>query len=129
MPFLFLPESFCGGSIPLRGQNCKVLRPGSIRFPEDGGDFLRGVVEHIERFGEHHAGDAVGHADVRKGAELPGVEHLLQPEGVGHTNGSFCGAFALFQGDRLRGLQRKAAFGVSAQGEGELGDGCSGHGD
>ena len=97
----------------------------SIRFPEDGGDFLRGVVEHIEGFGEHHAGDAVGHADVRKGAKLPGVDHLLQPEGVVHANGSFCGAFALFQGDRLR----KAAFGVSAQGEGNLGNGCSGHGD
>lgn len=78
-----------------------------MRFPEDGGDFLRGVAEHIERFGEHHAGDAVGHADVRKGAELPGVEHLLQPEGIVHANGSFCGAFDLFQGDRLRGLQRK----------------------
>lgn len=51
------------------------------------------------------------------------------PEGIGHTNGSFGGAFALFQDDRLRGLQRKAAFGVSAQGESDLGDGCSGHGD
>ena len=84
---------------PTGGQKSKVLRPGSIRFPEDGSDFLRGVVEHIEGFGEHHASDAVSHADVRKGAELPGVEHLLQPEGVGHANGSFCGAFALFQGE------------------------------
>lgn len=54
-----------GGSIPYRGQNCKVLRPGSVGFPEDGGDFLRGMVEHIERFGEHHAGNAEGVANVR----------------------------------------------------------------
>lgn len=54
------------GSIPYRGgQNCKVLRPGSVGFPEDGGDFLRGMVEHIERFGEHHAGNAEGVANVR----------------------------------------------------------------
>ncbi len=53
------------GSIPYRGQNCKVLRPGSVGFPEDGGDFFRGVVEHIERFGEHHAGNAEGVANVR----------------------------------------------------------------
>ena len=54
-----------GGSVPYRGQNCKVLRPGSVGFPEDGGDFLRGMVEHIERFGEHHAGNAEGVANVR----------------------------------------------------------------
>lgn len=27
--------------------------PFSVGFPEDGGDFLRGVVEHIKGFGEH----------------------------------------------------------------------------
>lgn len=54
-----------GGSIPYRGQNCKVLRSGSVGFPEDVGDFLRGVVEHIERLGEHHAGNAEGVANVR----------------------------------------------------------------
>ena len=49
----------------VRGQNCKELRPGSVGFPEDEGDFLRGMVEHIERFGEHHAGNAEGVANVR----------------------------------------------------------------
>ena len=37
----------------------------SVGFPENGGDFLRGVVEHIERFGEHHAGNTEGVANVR----------------------------------------------------------------
>ena len=60
------------GSIPYRGQKCKILRPGSVGFPEDGGDFLRGVVEHIERFGEHHAGNAEGVANIRNGAEIGG---------------------------------------------------------
>ena len=46
---------------------------GSTRFPEDGGDFLRGVVEHIERFGKHHAGNAEGVANIRNGEELAGV--------------------------------------------------------
>ena len=75
------------------------------------------MVEHIERFGEHHAGDAVGHADVRKGAELPGVEHLLQHEGVGHANGSFCRAVALFQGWWLRFREHETALGIAAVGE------------
>ncbi len=72
MPFLFLPESFCGGSIPYRGQNCKVLRSVSVGFPEEGGDFLRGMVEHIGGFGEHHAGNAEGVVNVRNGAEIGG---------------------------------------------------------
>lgn len=37
----------------------------SVGFPEDGGNLLRGVVEHVERFGEHHAGNAEGVANVR----------------------------------------------------------------
>ena len=60
------------GSIPYRGQKCKILRPGSVGFPEDGGDFLRGVGEHIERFGEHHAGNAEGVANICNGAEIGG---------------------------------------------------------
>lgn len=67
--------------------------------------------------GEHHAGDAVGYADVRKGAELPGVEHLLQHEGIGHANGSFCGARALFQGRRFRLLENETALGIAAESE------------
>ncbi len=67
--------------------------------------------------GEHHAGDAVGYADVRKGAELPGVEHLLQHEGVGHANGSFCRAVALFQGWWLRFREHETALGIAAESE------------
>ncbi len=63
---------------PTGGQKSKVPRLDSIRFPEDSGDFFRGVVEHIKGFGEHHSGDAVSHADVRKGAELPGVGCLFR---------------------------------------------------
>lgn len=44
----------------------------SVGFPEDGGDFLRGVVEHIEGFGEHHAGNAEGVANICNGAEIGG---------------------------------------------------------
>ena len=53
------------GSIPHRGQKSKILRPGSVGFPEDSGDFLRSMVEHVQRFGENHAGEAVGVANVR----------------------------------------------------------------
>lgn len=45
----------------------------SVGFPENGGDFLRGVVEHIARLGEHHAGNAEGVANIRNGEELPRV--------------------------------------------------------
>ena len=75
------------------------------------------MVEHIVGGGEHHAGDAVGHADVRKGAELPGVEHLLQHESIGHANGSFCRAAALFQGWWLRLGEHKTALGIEAESE------------
>ena len=37
------------------------------------------MVEHIERFGEHHAGNAEGVANIRNGAALAGelVEFLF----------------------------------------------------
>lgn len=88
-----------GGSIPYRGQNCKVLRPGSVGFPEDGGDFLRGMVEHIERFGEHHAGNAEGVANFSKNNGIAEGFHrkmkLIQRRAYGYRN---------FQNYRLRVL-------------------------
>lgn len=51
--------------LPQLRDDGRRLRPGSVRFSEDGGNLLRGVVEHMERLGEHHAGDAVGVANVR----------------------------------------------------------------
>lgn len=52
------------------------------------------------------------------------MQLLLQHEGVGHANGSFCGAAVLFQGWRLRFREYEAAAGIAA--ECQLNDFCSG---
>ena len=49
---------------------------------------------------------------------------LLQHEGVGHANGSFCGSFAHFQGWRLRVREHETALGIAA--ESQLDDFCRG---
>ena len=42
---------------------------------------------------------------------------MLQHEGVGHANGSFCGAVTLFQGWRFRFREHEVALGIAAESE------------